>query len=196
MSQTDDIHESFYDLFNQRFRRIDDPDHGPRYYTNIAIGAHLKPCRVHGNFQCVVVVRQSEVDLTPAPFLNRFEKYCISHAVLLATAMSQLPPCLRVLVENTKKSVAEFIALVGAESSLYGLQSETLDSLLLYMLPASSHQFQEVPADQPIGDNVRLYLLQQLLTALRTSAGFCVPMVSVLYWFVAWCVTYISLSVM
>ena len=39
MSQTDDIHESFYDLFNQRFRRIDDPDHGPRYYTNIAIGA-------------------------------------------------------------------------------------------------------------------------------------------------------------
>ena len=179
MSQTDDIHESFYDLFNQRFRRIDDPDHGPRYYTNIAIGAHLKPCRVHANFQCVVVVRQSEVNLTPAPFLNRFEKYCISHAMLLATAMSQLPPCLRVLVENTKKSVAEFITLVGAESSLYGLQPETLDSLLLYMLPASSHQFQEVPPDQPI-DDVRLYLLQQLLTALRTSAGFCVPMVSVL----------------
>ncbi len=31
MSQTDDIHESFYDLFNQRFRRIDDPQEGPRY---------------------------------------------------------------------------------------------------------------------------------------------------------------------
>ena len=61
MSQTDDIHESFYDLFNQRFRRIDDPDHGPRYYTNIAIGAHLKLCRVHTDFQCVVVVRWSEV---------------------------------------------------------------------------------------------------------------------------------------
>ena len=44
MSQTDDIHESFYDLFNQNFRRIDDPEHGPRYFTNIAIGAHLKPC--------------------------------------------------------------------------------------------------------------------------------------------------------
>ena len=53
LSQTDDIHESFYDLFNQRFRRIDDPEHGARYYTNIAIGAHLKPSRVHPNFQCV-----------------------------------------------------------------------------------------------------------------------------------------------
>ena len=137
------------------------------------------------NFQCVVVVHQSEVDLTPAPFLNRFEKYCISHAMLLATAMSQLPPCLRVLVENTKKSVAEFITLVGAASSLYGLQPETLDSLLLYMLPATSHRFQEVPADQQIVNNIRLYLLQQLLTALRASAGFCVPVVSVFYKFVA-----------
>ena len=70
MSQTDDIHESFYDLFNQRFRRIDDPSEGPRYYTNIAIGAHLKPSRVHPNFQCVVVVKKSEIDNTPAPFLN------------------------------------------------------------------------------------------------------------------------------
>ena len=48
MTQTDDIHESFYDLFNQRFRRIDNPE-GARYYTNIAIGAHHKPCRLIPN---------------------------------------------------------------------------------------------------------------------------------------------------
>ena len=105
MSQTDDIHESFYDLFNQRFRRIDDPEHGPRYYTNIAIGAHLKPSRVHPNFQCVVVVKRSEVDCTPAPFLNRFEKYLISHSSLLDMALQKLPPCIAAIIRAAKEKV-------------------------------------------------------------------------------------------
>ena len=105
MSQTDDIHESFYDLFNQRFRRIDDQHKGPRYYTNIAIGAHLRPCRVHPNFQCVVVVKKSEVVHTPAPFLNRFEKYCITHKTLLETALTPFPPCLKRVVLAAQEKV-------------------------------------------------------------------------------------------
>ena len=99
MTQTDDIHESFYDLFNQRFRRIDVPQEGSRYYINIAIGAHTKLSRVDPNFQCVVVVKKSEVENTPAPFLNRFEKYCITHPSLLEEALSHLPPCIRIIVE-------------------------------------------------------------------------------------------------
>ena len=105
MSQTDDIHESFYDLFNQRFRRIDDQHGGRRYYTNIAIGAHLRPCRVDPNFQCVVVVKKSEVVHTPAPFLNRFEKYCITHETLLETALTRLPPCLKRVVLAAQEKV-------------------------------------------------------------------------------------------
>ena len=99
MTQTDDIHESFYDLFNQRFRKIDEPQEGTRYYTNIAIGAHLKPSRVDPNFQCVVVIKKSEVKNTPAPFLNRFEKYRITHRSLLEVALARLPPCIRIIVE-------------------------------------------------------------------------------------------------
>ena len=105
MSQTDDIHESFYDLFNQRFRRIDDPKEGPRYYTNIAIGAHLRPSRVHPNFQCVVVVKKSEVKNTPAPFLNRFEKYLISHCTLLETALERMPPSMGSIVRAAMEKV-------------------------------------------------------------------------------------------
>lgn len=105
MSQTDDIHESFYDLFNQHFRRIDDPKHGPRYYTNIAIGAHSKPSRVHPNFQCVVVVKKSELKTTPAPFLNRFEKYLISHSSLLDASLQQLPPCMAILIQAAREKV-------------------------------------------------------------------------------------------
>lgn len=105
MSQTDDIHESFYDLFNQHFRRIDDPQGGPRYYTNISIGAHHKPCRVHPKFQCVVVVKQSEVKNTPAPFLNRFEKYHISHRNILDTVLEKIPPCVKIIIVAAMEKV-------------------------------------------------------------------------------------------
>ena len=91
MLQTDDIHESFYDLFNRRFQRIDDPNSGTRLYANIAIGAHLKPCRVHPNFQCIVAIKSSELDQAPAPFLNRFEKYYITHKDILEYCLRSLP---------------------------------------------------------------------------------------------------------
>ena len=105
MSQTDDIHESFYDLFNQHFRRIDEPEGGSRYFANIAIGAHSKLSRVHPNFQCIVVVKESEIPFTPAPFLNRFEKYFISHSNLLELVLDDLPSYLRVVVESVHKKV-------------------------------------------------------------------------------------------
>ena len=109
MSQTDDIHESFYDLFNQRFRRIDDPKNGPRYYANIAIGAHSKPSLVHPKFQCVVIVKKSEIEHTPGPFLNRFEKYLISHSSLLDATMQQLPPCMAILIHVAKEKVCLYV---------------------------------------------------------------------------------------
>ena len=106
MCQTDEIHECFYDLFNQRFRSIEDPKHGTRYYTNIAIGAHSKPCRVHPNFQCVIVIKESEVQDTPAPFLNRFEKYYLTHKSLLQNALCKMPPCLRIMIEAAHNKVS------------------------------------------------------------------------------------------
>ena len=74
MCQAEDIHASFYDLFNQRFRKIDSDSGQACYYCNVAIGAHSEPSRVHPNFQCVIVIRKSELRKTPAPLLNRFEK--------------------------------------------------------------------------------------------------------------------------
>ena len=109
MSQTDDIHESFYDLFNQRFRRINDLElkQGARYYTNIAIGSHTKPCRVDPNFQCVVVMKKSEVMMTPAPFLNRFEKYLISHKSLLESMLQHFPPYMVTIIQAAKDKVSQ-----------------------------------------------------------------------------------------
>ena len=108
MSQTDDIHESFYDLFNQRFQCIKDSKEGARYYAHIAIGSYSKPSRVHPKFQCVVVIKKSEIESTPAPFLNRFEKYLISHKILLETCLQSLSPCMELLVKAAKDRVRQW----------------------------------------------------------------------------------------
>ena len=105
MSQTDEIHESFYDLFNQRFRRIDDTKTGPRFYANIAIGAHHKPSRIHPSFQCLVVVKHSEVDKIPHPFLNRFEKYALTHKILLDAVLNTQPAYLKAVLQRAKEKV-------------------------------------------------------------------------------------------
>ena len=110
MSQTNSIHECFYDLFNQRFRRIHvAPDQDPRCFANIAIGAHSKPCQIHKDFVCIVVVKQSAIEDIPGPFLNRFEKYYISHETLLQTAMNHLQPCVRIIVQTAKEKVSHFV---------------------------------------------------------------------------------------
>ena len=109
MSQTDNIYESFYDLFNQNFRKIDDPNSGPRYFTNIAIGAHLKPSKVDQNFQCIVVVKESQVINTPAPFLNRFEKYLLSHNSFLNLVCDTLSPCLKIITNIVYEKVSALV---------------------------------------------------------------------------------------
>ena len=134
MSQTDDIHESFYDLFNQHFRRIDDPEVGPRYFTNIAIGAHTKPSRVHENFQCIVVIKESEIKNTPAPFLNRFEKYYISHKNLLDLVLKTLPPWVKMIVDSACKKVSWYVhSCLHRDCLLYRLMT-----FILYLMEVHS----------------------------------------------------------
>ena len=116
LSQTDEIHESFYDLFNQRFRSIEIPgEKGKpkecRYYANIAIGAHSKPCRVNPKFQCVVVVNDEEIKNTPAPFLNRFEKYQLSHKSILDSTLEELPRCLEIILRAVFSKVSQIIII-------------------------------------------------------------------------------------
>ena len=107
MYQTDEIHENFYNLFNQNFHCIDDPEKKPWYFTNIAIGPYTKPCLVHPEFQCVIVIKQSEVLLMPPPFLSRFEKYLISHKLLLESRLMSLPTLICAIFQSAHEKVRE-----------------------------------------------------------------------------------------
>lgn len=105
LSQTDEIHENFYDLFNQRFTCIKLSESKTLYFTNIAIGPHVKPSKVDPHFQCVVVIKKSELPCTPAPFLNRFEKYALSHESLLQDVLNSYPKRLHTLLNTTIEKV-------------------------------------------------------------------------------------------
>jgi len=91
MNQTEKVHECFYDLFNLRFRGIEDSNEQFCYFANVAIGGHIKPIRVGPNFQCVIVLKQSKLASTPSPFLNRFEKYKLSHDILYHSIVKKFP---------------------------------------------------------------------------------------------------------
>ena len=105
MFQTDEIHESFYELFNQRFRILDDPKKGLRLFTNISIGAHTKPCRVHPEFQCIVVMKKSELLKTPQPFLNRFEKFLFSYSTIYSSVCETQPPNIQIIIQTVFEKV-------------------------------------------------------------------------------------------
>ena len=199
--QAEDILESFYDLFNHRFLCIDDPQTGPRFYANIAIGAHHQPSIVDPNFQCVVVIKKSEIKFTPAPFLNRFEKYVISYHSLLDSVLHKLPPGIRSIVNAAQEKVSvyyfflllyttgfalqvvQFIQVVGGSKSLYGLQQQdTLYSLLLELLPPMDYTYTKLKNNQEIrhsGGKISTYLFQLILRALRDNAKFHIPRVSI-----------------
>ena len=74
LSQTESVDESFYDLQNQNFREIETAV-GVSLYANIAVGGVSHRSPVDASFNCIVHVRESQLADTPAPFLNRFEKY-------------------------------------------------------------------------------------------------------------------------
>ena len=73
----------------------------------------MRLCRVSPKFQCLVVIKDSDVKTTPAPYLNRFEKYSLTHSVLLEEILSSLPKRLRLIVEKAKQEVHMFIFCIA-----------------------------------------------------------------------------------
>ena len=70
--------------------------------------------------------------------------------------------------------VNDFILRVHGSTSLYGLQAETLDSLILDLLPPLNHSYCKLGEDSMVdtSEPVPIYLLHELLGALRSNAGF------------------------
>jgi hypothetical protein len=77
-----------------------------RYYASISCGAHSKLSRINPEFTCSVILRASELDVTPGPFLNRFEKYYVSYEVLWDYSLKFLPSALQTIMIAVKEKVS------------------------------------------------------------------------------------------
>ena len=78
--------------------------------------------------------------------------------------------------------VNEFLDTIGRESSIYGLQKDTLSSLLLTMLPHVEFEFKkhlQLPSVKTSVFDIKTRIVEVLLQALRVNAGFQLPSVSV-----------------
>ena len=72
--------------------------------------------------------------------------------------------------------------VLQGKASLYGFTDETLDSLMLTILPPIGHEYQRVPLEQNPPDedlDIKVFLLKSLVDALRENAGFHIPKVLV-----------------
>ena len=90
------------------FHRVDEEDE-TRFFANVTIGAHLKPSKVGKSFQCVVLVKQSEVEYLPPPFLSRFEKFKITHKTLFDEAIRKLSPNLKKVFDIAISKVLQIV---------------------------------------------------------------------------------------
>ena len=70
------VQGSLYELLNQNFQHSAQGEHYS--FTNIAAGHRMYPCRIHRDFRCVVVVKESDLERTPLPFMSRFSKLRLS----------------------------------------------------------------------------------------------------------------------
>lgn len=134
LSQIDAVSECFYDLFNQHYKTVKKGD-AVSYYANIAIGGVSRPSKIHPSFQCIVHVQSSELDETPAPYLNRFEKFELSVMDILSWQISKLPAGIGVILSNALAECEVFLSKLGDRSIWSSSPSDTLKSIFISMIP-------------------------------------------------------------
>ena len=66
---------------------------------------------------------------------------------------------------------------------MYGLQSETVDSIVLDLLPSVDHKYLELTEDGLGADSTRMpdiwtFIIQEILTGLKNNSGFHIPEVT------------------
>eukprot|EP01084_Bolivina_argentea_P309818 535943_1 len=74
----DEIHESLYDMLNQRYTVT----RAGKMYCRVALGAESRTCFIDPLFKCIVLVSKHDAHKSgrvPIAFLNRFEKQFISY---------------------------------------------------------------------------------------------------------------------
>jgi hypothetical protein len=133
LSQTDSINESFYDLFNQHFRRVTNRGGGENLFANIAIGGVSRRSRVSPSFHCIVHIRLSDLHTLPAPFLNRFEKYRLSVCSVLDHKVTGSRFLTRI-INRSVEYVKHFSSMMESRNICGYSKDNTIESFYLNLI--------------------------------------------------------------
>ena len=140
MSQVEAVSECFYDLFNQHFKEFRKADK-ISYFANIAVGGVSRPSKVHPSFQCIVHVQSSQLDGTPAPFLNRFEKFRLNIEDILTWQISRLPVGIGGVLSNALNVCKGFLSRFDPEGIWSVSPSDSVKSIFISMVPQDVDTF-------------------------------------------------------
>jgi hypothetical protein len=132
MVNTERIHGSLYDVFNQNFS-IMATDDTRKIFSKVAIGPKTIDVVVHEDFQCIIHVKRNEVKQIPAPFLSRFQKYSLSVNDFYRIQLERLPDSEQTIMKNVEQKLKSFIQHFG-EQYFYGFNENTLYSCLLPLI--------------------------------------------------------------
>ena len=129
----DRIYGSLYDMLNQNYTTV-----GGKRNCRVALGADSNPmCQVADDFRCIVIMDSNEVTDKDPPFLNRFEKQCISYEDIL-----QDRPRTRKLIAELDEWVQNVATVMDKDTetlftpadAFLGFHDNTLPSLVLHVL--------------------------------------------------------------
>ena len=145
LSQTDTINESFYDLFNQHFRRVTCRDGTEGLFCNIAIDGVSRRSKVSPSFHSIVHIRKSDLPSLPAPFLNRFEKYRLSVSDVLEFKVKKSLLLERIVFRSMEK--IEYFCSIMESKNLCGFcTKDTIRSFLLSVISKMNLEHKEFPS--------------------------------------------------
>ncbi len=134
LSQTHAVNECFYDLFNQHFRAVHGRSGEISLFANIAVGGVSRRSQIRQKFDCIVHVRESQMDQMPAPFLNRFEKYRLRTSDVLGGGCRMLGKLSHYLMK-AHEQVARLVSVLGPKGLFGFVDGQTIDSIFINMLP-------------------------------------------------------------
>ncbi|ETO35633.1 hypothetical protein RFI_01430, partial [Reticulomyxa filosa] len=167
------IHESLYDMLNQRYQKKPSGN----VYCRVALGSESKDCFVKTGFKCVVIVNKADAysPEMPIAFLNRFEKQLISYR-------SSLPLEKR---DWTKKAGSVLLRVFGVDKKelpklFPGFCDDTIASVVSCLLaqqremPDNESKYQEerpqIPAQEWSDEELEERVLKMFRPLCRPEA--------------------------
>jgi len=147
LSQTSEIHECFYDLFNLNFKVFSGRhDEDVSFYANISVGGISKPSLVDSGFQCIVHIRLSQLCNVPAPFLNRFEKFRLGINDVLCARIKEADGLLQDIIRKSLDRAYDLVMFLGTRNFFGLVRDQTIESIVVRMLKPMGSAFEKKTA--------------------------------------------------